>query len=69
MKKLFKKNNYNNIEEDKLLADANKIKKILKDGNYTLMKWINGSNKDFIWLCEEGKKPWEGIQIQELKSI
>lgn len=69
MKKLFKKNNYNNISEDRLLEDANKIKTILKEGNYSLMKWLNGSNKESVWLCEKGKKPWEGIQLQELKSI
>lgn len=51
-----------------LCEAANKIQKILQNGNYEIKKWINVNNEDALFLCHKDDQPWKGIYIQQLKK-
>lgn len=61
-----KKNNKEEENKKRLCEDARKIQDILAKGNYTIRKWLGGTQKKptyNYYLVSNGKQPWEGVYI------
>ena len=56
----------NNIKNKDLCEAANKIQKILQNGNYELKKWINMNNEDALFLAHKYEPAWKGVYVQKL---
>ena len=49
-----------------LCESANKIQKILQNGNYEIKQWINIHNEDTLFLCNKDDPAWKGVYLQKL---
>ena len=58
----------NNRDSNRKLCDAaSSIQRILSQG-YHITKWINAAGVEKYWLVEDGKAPYEGVYLSDIKK-